>query len=159
MIFAKYFLMRGSNSEIFPVEYFYFKLKYFLPGNNLQCKKELQMKTRIKELRLEKKLTQESLAKYLGINQATVSKLENESTIPDATLLIRLSRFFHVSTDYVLYLSEQRLSADLLLADNMHLLKKYQHLISLYQKMSPLQQQSCYRFLDNMLDDSHPSGL
>ncbi len=117
------------------------------------------MKTRIKELRLEKKLTQESLAKYLGINQATVSKLENESTIPDATLLIRLSRFFHVSTDYVLYLSEQRLSADLLLADNMHLLKKYQHLISLYQKMSPLQQQSCYRFLDNMLDDSHPSGL
>ena len=46
------------------------------------------MKTRIKELRLEKNLTQESLAKYLGVNQATVSKLENESTTPDATLLI-----------------------------------------------------------------------
>lgn len=111
------------------------------------------MKTRIKELRLEKNLTQESLAKYLGINQATVSKLENESTTPDALLLIRLSHFFHVSTDYVLCLSEQRLSADLLLADNMHHLKKYQHLITLYQKMTPIQQQNCYHFICSMLNN------
>lgn len=110
------------------------------------------MKTRIKELRLEKNLTQESLAKHLGINQATVSKLENESITPDATLLISLSRFFHVSTDYVLYLSEQRLTADLLLADNLHHLKKYQHLISLYQKMTPKQQRDCYTFVCSILD-------
>ena len=109
------------------------------------------MKTRIKELRLEKKLTQESLAKYLGVNQATVSKLENESTTPDATLLIQLSHFFHVSTDYVLYLSEQRLSADLLLAENIHHLKRYQHLISLYQKMTPKQQKDCYNFVCSIL--------
>lgn len=52
------------------------------------------MKTRIKELRLEKKLTQQSLATHLGVNQTTVSKLENETTTPDAMLLTRLSRFF-----------------------------------------------------------------
>lgn len=113
----------------------------------------MQMKTRIKELRLEKKLTQESLATYLGVNQATVSKLENELTTPDALLLIRLSRLFHVSTDYVLYLSEQRLSADLLLADNMHHLKRYQHLVSLYQKMTPKQQYDCYNFVRSILGD------
>ena len=110
------------------------------------------MKTRIKELRLEKKLTQQSLAKYLGINQTTVSKLENELTTLDAMLLIRLSRFFHVSTDYVLNLSEQRLNADLLLADNMHHLKRYQHLISLYQKMTPGQQKDFYGFLNSVLN-------
>ena len=115
------------------------------------------MKTRIKELRSEKNLTQESLAKYLGINQATVSKLENESTTPDATLLIRLSRFFHVSTDYILYLSEQRLSADSLLADNLHLLKKYQNLISLYQRMTPIQQRACYTFVRSILDGDKTS--
>ena len=109
------------------------------------------MKTRIKELRLEKNLTQESLAKHLGINQAIVSKLENEVTTPDAMLLMRISSLFHVSTDYVLYLSEQRLSADLLLADNMHHLKKYQQLISLYQKMTPKQQQDCFNFVCSML--------
>ena len=114
------------------------------------------MKTRIKELRLEKNLTQESLAKHLGINQAVISKLENELTTPDAMLLTQISRLFHVSTDYVLYLSEQRLSADLLLADNMHHLKKYQHLISLYQKMTPKQQQDCFNFVCSILDgDEH----
>lgn len=111
------------------------------------------MKTRIKELRLERKLTQQSLAQCLGINQATVSKLENESTTLDAMLLTQLSRFFHVSTDYVLYLSEQRLSADLLLAENLHHLKKYQHLISLYQQMTPRQQTDCYNFLCTILDN------
>ena len=112
------------------------------------------MRTRIKELRLEKKLTQESLAKYLDINQAAVSKLENELTTPDAMLLIRISRLFHVSIDYVLYLSDQRLSADLLLADNMHHLKKYQHLISLYQKMTPKQQQDCFNFVLSIMNDN-----
>ena len=110
------------------------------------------MKTRIKELRLEKNLTQESLAKHLGINQAIVSKLENELTTPDAMLLMRISRLFHVSTDYILYLSEQRLNADLLLADNMHHIKKYQHLISLYQKMTPKQQQDFFTFVCSILD-------
>lgn len=112
------------------------------------------MRTRIKELRLEKKITQETLAKHLGISQTTVSKLENESTTPDALLLTRLSIFFHVSTDYILYLSEQRLSADLLLEENVHHLKKYQHLISLYQKMTPKQQRDCFTFVCSILNVS-----
>ncbi len=108
------------------------------------------MKTRIKELRLEKNLTQQTLAKHLGVNQTTLSKLECGLSTPDAMLLVSLSRFFHVSADYVLYLSEERLSADLLLADNMHHLKKYQHLISLYQKMTPRQQTDFYNFLSSI---------
>lgn len=111
------------------------------------------MKTRIKELRLEKNLTQQTLAKCLSINQTTLSKLENGLAIPDAMLLISLSNFFHVSTDYILYLSEERLSADSLLADNMHHLKKYQHLISLYRKMSPKQQKDFYNLFCSMLDN------
>lgn len=111
------------------------------------------MKTRIKELRMEKNLTQQTLANYLGVNQTTLSKLECGLSTPDAMLVISASRFFQVSTDYVLYLSEERLSADLLLADNMHLLKKYQHLISLYQKLTPRQQKDCYNFLCSILED------
>ncbi len=111
------------------------------------------MKTRIKELRLEKKITQQTLAKKLGINQTTLSKIENELSVPDGMLLSSLSDFFHVSTDYILYLSEERLSADSLLADNMHHLKKYQHLISLYQKMTPKQQKDFFSFLCSILDN------
>ena len=48
------------------------------------------MKTRIKELRLEKKLTQKVLAEYLGANQTMLSKIETGTSIPDAMLLIDL---------------------------------------------------------------------
>ena len=109
------------------------------------------MKTRIKELRLEKKLSQQTLANYLGVNQTTLSKLECGLSTPDATLVVSVSRFFQVSTDYVLYLSEERLSADLLLADNMHLLKKYQHMISMFQKLTPRQQKDFYNIFCSIL--------
>lgn len=114
-------------------------------------KKGLQMKTRIKELRLEKKLTQQALAKKLGINQTSLSKIECGASTPDALLLADLSRFFHVTTDYILLLSEERLAADSLLADNMSNLKKYQHLIAIYQKMTQKQQGDFYNFLCSML--------
>lgn len=110
------------------------------------------MKTRIKELRLEKKLTQQALAKHLGINQTSLSKIECGASTPDALLLIDLSRFFQVTTDYILLLSEERLTADYLLEDNMRNLKKYQRLITLYQKMSQKQQGDFYNFLRSMLD-------
>ena len=48
------------------------------------------MKTRIKELRLEKKMTQQALAKKMGINQASLSKIECGAATPDALLLIDL---------------------------------------------------------------------
>ena len=105
------------------------------------------MKTRIKELRLEKKMTQQALAKKMGINQASLSKIECGAATPDALLLIDLSRFFHVTTDYILLLSEERLTADCLLADNLCNLKKYQHLITIYQKMTQKQQVDFYNFL------------
>ncbi|MCD7725353.1 MAG: helix-turn-helix domain-containing protein [Clostridiales bacterium] len=110
------------------------------------------MKTRIKELRLEKKLTQQALAKQLGINQTSLSKIESETSVPDAALLKDLSLFFHVSTDYILYLSEERLNADYFLANNMHYLKKYRRLIAIYQKMNHRQQGDCYNFLCSMMN-------
>lgn len=112
------------------------------------------MKTRIKELRLEKKLTQQALAEHLGINQTSLSKIECGTSIPDALLLVDLSRFFQVTTDYILLLSEERLPADYLLENNMRNLKKYQRLITLYQKMSQKQQGDCYNFLRSMLNIS-----
>lgn len=109
------------------------------------------MKTRIKELRLEHNLTQSVLGERLGTNQTTLSKIENGASIPDAMLLVDLSKFFRTSTDYILCLSDERINADILLADNIHNLKKYQNLISLYRKMNDKQQKDCYAFLCSML--------
>ena len=59
------------------------------------------MKTRIKDLRLEKRISQQALAENLSLNQSMLSKIECEISIPDAMLVSHISRFFHVSTDYV----------------------------------------------------------
>ena len=112
------------------------------------------MKTRIRELRLEKNLTQCALAEVLGVTQTTLSRIENGSGTPDAIMLTHLSQVFHVTTDYILFLSEERVTADSLLAENLHNLKKYQRLMSLYQKMNVKQQSDCYTFLCSMLDYS-----
>lgn len=57
---------------------------------------------KFKELRTRKKLTQVELAKLLHLNQTTVGKWENEKAFPDYQTLISLSKFYNVSTDYLL---------------------------------------------------------
>ena len=112
------------------------------------------MKTRIRSLRKEKHFTQAQLAELIGANQTMLSKIETGASIPDALLVTRLSSLFNVSTDYILHLSDERANADSLLADNMYNLKKYQRLISLYQKMNIRQQGDFYTFLCSMLGTS-----
>ena len=56
-------------------------------------------------MRLDKELTQLQLAQGLNWIQTKVSKLELGNLEPDTSTLIKLSRFFDVSSDYLLGLS------------------------------------------------------
>lgn len=60
------------------------------------------MKNRLKELRKNRKLTQVSLQMQTGIEQALLSKFENEERIPPTETLMRLAEFYNVSIDYIL---------------------------------------------------------
>lgn len=57
--------------------------------------------SRIKELRKEKSLSQEKLAKKLGVSRSTVSMWEIEQSEPDIQALIKLSSVFDCSLDYL----------------------------------------------------------
>jgi len=57
---------------------------------------------RIKELRTENGLTQQELAKILNVPSMSISFYENEQRKPDSEFIIACSRFFDVSTDYLL---------------------------------------------------------
>ena len=57
---------------------------------------------RIKELRVEKKITQSQLAKILGVNQTAVGKYERGDLEPNIQILNNLADFFGVSIDYIL---------------------------------------------------------
>ena len=57
---------------------------------------------RLKELRLQKKLSQDRLADKTGISQSAIGNWEIGKGIPAATAIIALARFFEVTTDYLL---------------------------------------------------------
>lgn len=61
---------------------------------------------RIKELRLEKKMTQAELAKILGVNQTAVGKYERGDLQPNNNILCMLADIFDVSVDYLLGLED-----------------------------------------------------
>lgn len=57
---------------------------------------------RIKELRVSQKITQNDFASRLGVTKSAISSYENGSRLPSYDILIKISRIFKVSTDYLL---------------------------------------------------------
>ena len=60
---------------------------------------------RIYELRTSFNWTQVQLAQKLGVTKQTVSNWENDNIQPSIDMLIKLSKVFNVSTDYLLGLT------------------------------------------------------
>ena len=58
--------------------------------------------SRIKNLRKNKNLSQTELAQLMGLTSGAMSAIEVGKNHPTAELLIKLSDFFNVSTDYLL---------------------------------------------------------
>ena len=56
----------------------------------------------IKELRLEKSLSQQSLGKLIGVSQKAIDYWERGVNEPKASYIIKLADFFGVSADYLL---------------------------------------------------------
>ena len=67
----------------------------------------------IKKYRKEKKMSQEELAIPLNVVRQTVSKWENNLSVPDAELLIRLAEVLEISVAELLGADEQPQSASL----------------------------------------------
>lgn len=63
---------------------------------------------RLKLLRLDKKMTQETLADELNISRSSYSKYETGIIVPDLNTTIKLANFYGVSLDYICGLTELR---------------------------------------------------
>lgn len=59
----------------------------------------LNLSDNLIRLRHEKRVTQEELAKFIGVTKASVSKWETRQSLPDLLLLPQLASFFDVSID------------------------------------------------------------
>ena len=67
---------------------------------------------RLKELRLNKNLTQQHLGKLLSVSGQTILNWENDITYPSVKKLIELAKFFDVSIDYLLDFKEKDTNFD-----------------------------------------------
>ena len=62
---------------------------------------------RLKELRLEKGMTQQQVASLLNIKQQSYTRYEYGTGEPSLQTLIKLADIFAVSTDYLLGISDE----------------------------------------------------
>lgn len=67
---------------------------------------KINLGQRLKELREEKGLTQRQLAEKLGINSVTYLHYEKEQREPPLPLLADIARFYGVTVDYLLGLTD-----------------------------------------------------
>ena len=66
------------------------------------------MGEKLKSLRLEKKYTQKQISERIGLAISAVSSYESGARYPSYDVLVKLSRIYHVSTDYLLGVTSQR---------------------------------------------------
>jgi putative transcriptional regulator len=65
------------------------------------------MKNRVKEYRKEYKLTQEELAKKLGVTRQTIIAVENDKYNPTLELSMRLARYLNTTIEELFTLAQE----------------------------------------------------
>ena len=102
---------------------------------------------RIKQLRQEKKLNQLKLAMDLNTTQASISKYELNKSLPDIHMIIKMSEYFHVSTDYLLGLTPYRQSTAISSLSDQEF-----RLLNYYNNLTPYQKQQALAYLKGLSD-------
>ena len=66
-----------------------------------------ELARRLKALRQEKGLDQNSFAKEINVSNASVSYWENAKQIPSAEVIYKIAIYFGVSADYILGIKDE----------------------------------------------------
>ena len=66
------------------------------------------MRLRIKDIREDNDITQQTIADFLNIRQSTYSQYENGQRQIPIEALVKLAEYYNTSTDYLLGLTDER---------------------------------------------------
>lgn len=108
---------------------------------------------RIKELRTQKDVTQKELADFIGLTPKMISFYEKEERFPPHDIILKLSDFFDVSTDYLLGKSNVR---DIKSNDNLIVIKENEKDVEelLEETMSQILDQKGLMLNGQIVDDN-----
>ena len=62
----------------------------------------MELSEKLKQLRADKKITQEKLAEILHVSRTTISSWETGRSYPDLQMIVKISDYFKVSLDFLL---------------------------------------------------------
>lgn len=66
----------------------------------------MNFKDKVKKLRRERRISQARLASIIDVSQSAVAKWEIGMTEPTLSAIIKIAKYFKVSSDYLIGLSE-----------------------------------------------------
>ena len=67
----------------------------------------MNLHNRLKEVRVEKNLTQETLAKQVGVTRQTIIAIEKEKFVPSVKLALELAATLEKTLDSIFWLDNQ----------------------------------------------------
>lgn len=78
----------------------------------------LSFGNRLRELRKEKKWTQNELGSNLGLGENLVTHYERGTRFPRPDTIVKISKIFNVTTDYLLGVTDERTAKEVNLSKN-----------------------------------------
>lgn len=115
------------------------------------------MYTRVKELRTERGLKQETLADFVGSSQQTISRIENDIGTPPLDLMILLAKYFNVTTDYILGLSDSRRGLEGQLKMDKEI-DEYYNIILIYKSLDEENKKTSLLLMNRLLETQKKGG-
>lgn len=117
-------------------------LKDIIRGDNI-------MKNRLKDMRLKRGISQKILGIEIGVSQQNISKYENDIASIPIDVLIAMSEYFKVSTDYILGLSDERYNLKMQMTFNKEV-DEYYEIIELYKRLDTKNKKLVFHILTKM---------
>lgn len=105
------------------------------------------MVKRLKELRHNKKISQQQLADIVCVSQQSINKYENHNIEPDISLLIKFADFFGTSVDYLIGHSDVNRKVEPVSPYDLN--TDEAALIDTYRNLSPEEKESIHLIIKN----------
>ena len=103
---------------------------------------------RIKELREDKKESQQKLAMLLNVSQTMISRYELGLAYPDVKMLITLAEHFGVSVDYLIGASDSKLPYT-----KSNLSEQEQQVLFMFKRLNKVQKEKAVSYIEGMLEE------
>lgn len=97
---------------------------------------------RIKQLRINQKISQQELGNILGVTKVSVSCYENGKRVPSLDTLIKIAKYFNTSLDYLvgrekkIYNEESNKYVGAISEQDIELIYELKHYPNLYNKIT-----------------------